>query len=299
MNEGLNFFKTITNIENLEATKRTFFTPTEEEIKKLKIEKFKLDNFHIQRPKITYKAQGDLLEKYILMVFQSNKIFNCKINTRGSSNEIDIIVTMTSLGETLKTCNLIPNWVNETILIECKNYTKNTPVTYLNKFHSILETNNIKLGIFSSYLGLSGKDKVGWIDAKGFVKKISLINQHSKDKPLILDIDQSHYNLLIDFQYNIIEWLKEIYNAMILDINLCKISEEDQYLYEIIEEEKKLEFKTISENNSLKSLDPIVYVVKGRYIYHRENCRHNKNTRPMSLEEARDLGLRACKSCKL
>ncbi|NDI77318.1 hypothetical protein DYH56_05715 [Psychrilyobacter piezotolerans] len=53
----------------------------------------------------------------------------------------------------------------------------------------------------------------------------------------------------------------------------------------------------ITVNKSNEKIEHVVYITKSGKKYHRESCRYNKNTRAMSVEEARGRGLEACKVC--
>ncbi|NDI76970.1 hypothetical protein DYH56_03340 [Psychrilyobacter piezotolerans] len=54
----------------------------------------------------------------------------------------------------------------------------------------------------------------------------------------------------------------------------------------------------VTVNESDEKIEHLVYVTKSGKKYHRESCRYNKNTRAMSVGEAKDRGLEACKVCK-
>lgn len=184
--------------------------------------KEQLDNFHLRKlKKLTTKEQGDLLENYILGMIKTIKIFDVISNKRTSGNEIDIIIRLTSTGLKLKALRIIPEWIEEYIIIECKNYSEPVGITYINKFHSLMTITKTKLGFFITYKGITGKDKAGWQDSQGLIKKINLMNYANSENPIIIDANNEDFKLFHSKkEYDFICWIKDLHFKLKYELEL-------------------------------------------------------------------------------
>ena len=190
-------------------------------LEEVKVSKEKLEEFHQGKlGKIPTKKQGDLLENYMLNMIKTVKIFDVIPNKQTTGNEIDIIVKLNKFGKFLRATRMIPNWIEDCIIIECKNYTGNVGITYINKFHSLMSVTGVRLGFFVTYNGIAGKNKAGWQDAYGLIKKINLMNCANLEKPFIIDMDKDKFRLYHDvYECDFIEWLSRLKSDLILDLD--------------------------------------------------------------------------------
>lgn len=115
------------------------------------------------------KDKGEKLEKLLVKVLEGTNLFECKVNIRTSTNEIDIRAEKSVLFNNVKE-NYNFN-IEDVIYFECKNYKKPIDVTWTGKFHSLLNASNNTLGVFISPKGLTGNK---WNDAHGLCKKLYL-----------------------------------------------------------------------------------------------------------------------------
>lgn len=173
------------------------------------IKKIKEDDFE------NNYIRGKALEELIVHILRGMKIFKaikCNINT--SSNEFDVIAILNILGKDLRYRKIIPEWIPDTILFECKNYSGHVKVDYIGKFFSLMESSKINLGIFISRVGVTGKyDNNGneskyWKDAMAFINKINLKYSESKNAKILLDIELKDLENLMEDGNNIIDILE-------------------------------------------------------------------------------------------
>lgn len=213
---------------------------------KLNEYKTKLDDFHKNNKttppevKITTKEQGDLLENYITEIVKSSKLFEILLNVRTTGNEIDLLLRLTEEGKILRKEQVVPAWIKDYILIECKNYTDNIGITYVNKFHSLMSLTGSKLGLFISYQGLTGQDKSGWQDAHGFIRKLTLINSKCEEEPLVLDINNKQLSLFNDSDLSFTNWLDQIRRNQIFDIKIIEPELTDKEIKNLHEIKSKI-----------------------------------------------------------
>lgn len=141
----------------------------------------------------TTEAKGKSLEelvRYTLSV--SGNIFRVHKNIRTTSNEIDVIVTLTSTGATLVNNGLLTPPIKE-FVGECKNYGSTVDVTFVGKFCSLMLTTNNHYGIMFSYHGVSGK---GWSYASGLIRKFYLHREREDDRYVIFDFSFDDFNMI-------------------------------------------------------------------------------------------------------
>ena len=165
--------------------------------------------------------QGDLLEDVIFSIIKHIDIFKCVANEKTSSNEVDLSIKISSSGEMLaaKYPHLVPKWFPRYFRVECKNYTKNLGITYVNKLHSLLEVQGeLKLGFMMTYLGLTGEGSQGWYASDGLVKKIALRHCVNNKLPLILSISIKDLDRFVELKYNFFEWMGEIRDKLLYDV---------------------------------------------------------------------------------
>lgn len=124
----------------------------------------------------TAKAKGDALEQLFYTILTQYGFFECVMNQKTSSNEIDLNVHLNGKGKRLKSEGYIE--LEDHFVVECKNIASKIDVTIVGKLWSILLQHNLDLGIIVSRYGLTGS---GWSDAIGLTKKIFL-----KDSKMII-----------------------------------------------------------------------------------------------------------------
>lgn len=167
-------FREIANLE-LSDNDKKYVTDI---IKELREDSYK-DNY----------AKGKKLEDLIQFILISTKIFKVIKNKHTSSNEFDLLVKLNFNGKLLRKDKIIPNWIPDYFLIECKNHKSAIEVGLLGKFYSLMDVSNINLGIFISRVGISGSGDIYWKHAEAFVKKINLKYSESHNPKILLDLD--------------------------------------------------------------------------------------------------------------
>ena len=171
--------------------------------------------------------KGQMLEKLICKILESTKIFKCLPNPKTSSNEIDVVVRLNFQGKKLRNQKLIPEWIPDWFLVECKNYSKPVEVGLIGKFYSLMQVSECSLGIFLATNGISGRENRKWENAAELVNKINL--KYSSDKSIILldlnlddikivlnegtdivtdVIESKQINIYSDISNDIAQWIK-------------------------------------------------------------------------------------------
>ena len=171
---------------------------------------------------ITHKYVGDLLETLVKNLFSKSDYFKITQNVRTGSNEVDIVVTLTDEAISLKEKGIMPHWLPETFIVECKNYSGKVGVTFLGKFFSLLEVSNCHLGLFISTNGITGVKDDGvftWTAASGFVKKMNLRYSILQPPTKLLPISLKEIkNTVNNDNGNIIGLIKKLNNNIELDV---------------------------------------------------------------------------------
>ena len=140
---------------------------------------------HTNGSRLKATDKGTTLENLVVFLATNTNLFEVLPNVRTSTNEIDTLL------RTKPQAKLILRDFFEIatdILFECKNYNTTIGVTWVGKFHSLLQNQNCKLGIIFSYHGFTGN---GWNDAVGLTKKVYL-----KDEIVILDFNFQDFQKL-------------------------------------------------------------------------------------------------------
>lgn len=152
--------------------------------------------------------KGKLLEHIANTVININNLYESFTNIRCASNEIDILAIPAS--NCWMCYELLPDFMKDNIIIECKNYNKNIPVTWVGKLYSLIRYKNVKSAILFSYKPLSGSSP--WEDAKGLANKLFL-----RDQTIIINITVSEVESIINgtSEYcNIIELINNKVNEI-------------------------------------------------------------------------------------
>ncbi|MDT2878816.1 restriction endonuclease [Lactococcus lactis] len=117
--------------------------------------------------------KGAILENLMYKIFNMHNMYKVHNNLRTSSNEIDLVLKLDIAGTIYK--NNI-QYLEDDVIVECKNYSKKVDVTYVGKFASLVNVSRCNVGLLISKKGITGRSE--WSDAKGLIKKIMLRDGH-------------------------------------------------------------------------------------------------------------------------
>lgn len=163
--------------------------------------------------------KGKLFEDMVEALLLSTKVFKTIKNKHTSSNEFDILVALNTNGKILRAKNIIPSWMPDKFLIECKNHKEPVNVGLVGKFYSLMEVSKINVGIFISKEGVTGKDAKHWNDAMAFINKINLKYSESLNPKVLLDFDIKDLEIAVKSNINIIETIETRKTQIDLDIS--------------------------------------------------------------------------------
>ena len=163
--------------------------------------------------------KGKKLEDLIEFILLSTKVFKVIKNQHTSSNEFDLLVKLNVNGKCLRRDKIIPDWIPDYFLIECKNHKSEVEVGLLGKFYSLMDVSKINLGIFISRVGITGNEDKYWKHAEAFVKKINLKYSESSNPKILLDLDLDAIEEVTKDDTNIIEVIENRKINIDMDIN--------------------------------------------------------------------------------
>ena len=163
--------------------------------------------------------KGALLENTIERILLGTKIFKSIKNKHTTSNEFDLLVTLNLNGKYMRAMKLIPQWIPDEFLIECKNHTKPVDVGLVGKFYSLMDVSNISLGIFIAKYGVSGRDKKLWEDAAAFINKINLKYSESSSQRILLDFSLNEIKRVLENDVNMVDLIYDKKVQINLDIS--------------------------------------------------------------------------------
>lgn len=200
-------------------------TQEEQEVKINRINKLKIEIESNNKISTTFttKNKGDLLEEYFNLVLDlNNKLISYSKNVRTLDNEIDFVIDLKKVAKILRSQEIIPKYIPDHFLVECKNYNAVLGVTYINKFHSLLKIKDYNLGIFIAFNGITGEKEKGWFAGFGLIKKINLLSFHTGDFPLICYADKKRLfsleNILKESDYDLFDWIDNLREETKLDV---------------------------------------------------------------------------------
>lgn len=153
--------------------------------------------------------KGKLFEDTIEKILLGTKVFKCMKNKHTSSNEFDLLVKLNLNGRIMRRDKIIPKWIPDEFLIECKNHNKAVEVGLIGKFYSLMDVSKISLGIFISRVGVSGRNEKHWTDAASFINKINLKYSESKTPKILLDFSIDEIKRALEDGENIIDIIHE------------------------------------------------------------------------------------------
>lgn len=164
--------------EEPDLFKKLVFENKGSEFEKFKDNLNELIKLHENPPKCLNKEEqgklssekGKLLEELSKYLLMQSGIYKVKTNIRNNSNEIDLLIQLNDLG--CLSASVLPIYMKEDIIVECKNYSKTVGVTWLGKLASLLCIHDVKFGILFSYYPIAGRGE--WDSSKGFIKKLFL-----------------------------------------------------------------------------------------------------------------------------
>ena len=205
-------------IQSKVAATKAYFELSQTKINSLRkiITEIKSNNLKIKKDK------GDLLEKLIVTFFENSELFNIVQNCRSTTNEIDLVISLTIQSKVLRNEGIFPPWFPDRFLVECKNYDAKVGVTYIGKFYSLVKVSNYNLGLFITTNGVTGftKNKMTWNDASGLIKKINLKHSLSSPATLLIPVNVDQIDdILLNSHGNIIELIEQLKTYIDLDVN--------------------------------------------------------------------------------
>jgi len=193
--------------------KKLLFKNKGESFDKFKESLKELINLHENPPKCINKQEqgklsakkGRMLENLADYLMIESSIYKIKTNLKNDTNEIDLLLQFNDLG--LIASSVLPTYMREDIIIECKNYNTTIGVTWLGKVASLLDIHNVKLCVLFSYHPISGKQE--WLDGKGFIKKLFL-----KKNIAIININVDDLNNIANEKYTFPEIIQNKYDSI-------------------------------------------------------------------------------------
>lgn len=189
---------------SIEEESRKSFVTLMEEIEKINSE-IKKTKKRSEKNDLSRK-KGKLLENLSKNILNSADIFMVKENLRDHTNEVDLLLTPSDYNKLNR--DVLPEYLKEDVLIECKNYNDKIKNDWIGKFFSLLKTHKTKLGIIFSYKELKGQNE--WDAAKGLVRKLFLA-----EDVFIININFDDINNhIINEKKNIVELIISKYEGL-------------------------------------------------------------------------------------
>lgn len=214
MNNGIPFetYMDVSDTEDLKVVNLELNASTKKEVSEMidLIKKDKNMNSH---------QKGVLFENTIEKILLGTKVFKCIKNKHTSSNEFDLLVKLNLVGRYMKSQKIIPEWIPNEFLIECKNHKPLVEVGLIGKFYSLMDVSKIQLGIFISRNGVSGRDKKHWADAAAFINKINLKYSESPKPRILLDFSIDEIKKVIEDGENLVDIIHEKKVQIDMDIS--------------------------------------------------------------------------------
>ena len=211
------YYKKLSKTDKNFATKK-FFSMSDNDLKEGKAiielinkknKEIEIESNYSKRNELNRK-KGKLLERLAFLILDSAQIFEIKNNLRDHTNEIDLLLRPTDYNKLNSI--ILPQYLTNDILIECKNYNDKINVDWVGKFFSLMCTHKIDLGILFSYNEFKGKNE--WDSAKGLSKKLFLAENKA-----IININMDDIQKILDRQFNIVELIKMKYDALKNHVN--------------------------------------------------------------------------------
>lgn len=152
------------------------------------------------------RKKGKILEILSGKILESADIFIDKENLRDHTNEIDVLLTPGDYNRMHSV--LLPDYLKDDILVECKNYDENIKNDWIGKFFSLMTTHKTKVGLLFSYKRFSGVNE--WDAARGLVRKLFLA-----ENVFIININFDDIRKhIIDEKMNIVELIISKYEGL-------------------------------------------------------------------------------------
>lgn len=138
--------------------------------------------------KVSAYKKGRAFEELIYLLFDNKNLLEVTNNARTSDCEIDFVVSLTLEGKCFRALKIIPDWIPDWFIVECKNYKSSVGITHVAKFFGLVESRNAKLGVFISNKPITGRDQSYWADAASLVNKVNLSYLRVANGKCLLDI---------------------------------------------------------------------------------------------------------------
>ena len=184
-----------------------------------KIEIEKMINLIKENKNMSSYEKGVLFENTIEKIFLGTKVFKCIKNKHTSSNEFDLLVKLNNNGKLLRGLKIIPEWIPDVFLIECKNHSTDVEVGLVGKFFSLMESSGLNLGLFISRMGVTGKNMNYWKDSVAFINKINLKHCLCNPRKILLDFNIDEVARVLEDDYSIVDLIEDRRIQIDLDIN--------------------------------------------------------------------------------
>ena len=154
--------------------------------------------------------KGKLLEGLAKKILNVRNIFSVEERVECDSNEIDLLLQPAT--NNAMYASLLPEYLKNDCLVECKNHKKPIDVTLVGKFYSLMRYKKVKFGFMVTNKEITGQSP--WEDAVGLTKKLYL-----RDDTFIINITIKMIKDLLESDISIINIIKAQVNEIIYHTN--------------------------------------------------------------------------------
>lgn len=151
------------------------------------------------------RKKGKMLEHLAKKVIETCDLFQVLPNIRDNSNEIDLLLKPSDYNKVTKV--ILPEFLCNDVVVECKNYNKKISVDWTGKFYSLIKSHSLKFGILFSFERFAGNSE--WASSRGLVKKMFL-----KEEVIIINICIDDIKFMFNNNLNFVELINIKYGEL-------------------------------------------------------------------------------------